>query len=90
MLVILPEWEQAVYNFPSDCCKPKAKTPTSGGTGSRPGASVATRAVGGLDAQTSSRPGWERGPGSPCPSRSLGEPRLPYLQIAEQIISEHI
>lgn len=42
MLVILLEWEQAVYNFPSDCYKSKAKTPTSGGTGSCPGALVAT------------------------------------------------
>lgn len=49
MLVILLEWERAVYNFPSDCYKSEAKTPTSGGTGSCPGALVATRAVGGLE-----------------------------------------
>lgn len=88
MLVILLEWEQAVYNFPN----PRPKLPLLG-----PQDHVRVPwwphelwVVWKEDAQSSSRPRRGCGPASPCPPWSLGEPRLPYLQIAEQIISEHV
>lgn len=92
MLLMLLEWENTVYDFPTDCHKSKAKTPTSRGAGSGPGALVAACAVGGLEERCTTRPSPQRRPGSSLPARpwSLRVLRLSYLQIAEQIISERV
>ena len=72
--VMLPEWERAVDGLPSDCHKSEAKTLTSGGMGSGPGASVAACAVGGLQEGCTNSPSPWRGSG---PSLPLPSPRVP-------------
>lgn len=73
MPVMPPERERAVYDFPSDCHKSKAKTPTSGRAGSGSGTLVAVCAVGGLQERCTNSPRPQRGPGSclPLPSRCV-------------------